>query len=130
MAFEDEMCCLYTAEIDNQFGSYLVEIPENEIELGAISPGDTLRVALLAPIDQENHSRTDRRPEEDGSPVQEGERVEVEIDDIGEKGDGIARVGPGYIVFVPDTQIGDRVEIEITEARESFGFGDVVEGPY
>jgi predicted RNA-binding protein with TRAM domain len=63
-------------------------------------------------------------------PVEKGETVEVEVEDIGEQGDGIARIGPGYIVFVPGADIGDRITVEINQVRENFAFGEVVEGPY
>jgi predicted RNA-binding protein with TRAM domain len=58
-------------------------------------------------------------------PVEEGELREVEIEDVGEQGDGLARIPPGYVVFVEDTQPGDRVRIEITEARDNFAFAEV-----
>jgi predicted RNA-binding protein with TRAM domain len=60
-------------------------------------------------------------------PSKWGEEIDVEIKDMGEEGDGIARVGPGYVVFVPDTRIGERVSIELTSVRENVAFGEVVE---
>lgn len=59
-------------------------------------------------------------------PVEEGETLDVEVEDLGDKGDGIARIGPGYVVFIPDTDVGDRVTVEITQARENFAFAEVV----
>lgn len=66
-------------------------------------------------------------PDSSEPPVEEGELREVEIEDTGEKGDGIARVGPGYVVFVSDTKVGDRVTVRITQARDNFAFAEVVE---
>ncbi|WP_336362214.1 23S rRNA (uridine(2552)-2'-O)-methyltransferase [Halalkalicoccus salilacus] len=60
------------------------------------------------------------------APVSEGERLAVEIEDEGREGDGIARI-EGYTVFVPDTERGDRVEIEIEDLKPRFGFGKRVE---
>ncbi|MFC7224335.1 23S rRNA (uridine(2552)-2'-O)-methyltransferase [Halalkalicoccus sp. GCM10025322] len=60
------------------------------------------------------------------APVSEGERLAVEIEDEGREGDGIARI-EGYTVFVPDTERGDRVEIEIKDLKPRFGFGKRVE---
>lgn len=62
--------------------------------------------------------------------VEEGNVLDVEIEDIGDQGDGLARVGPGYVVIVPDTQVGDRVTVEITEARENVAFADMVESSH
>jgi predicted RNA-binding protein with TRAM domain len=58
--------------------------------------------------------------------VSVGDRLDVEIEDVGEQGDGIARVERGYVVFVPDASLGDRVTIEITRTQENFGFAEVV----
>jgi predicted RNA-binding protein with TRAM domain len=51
----------------------------------------------------------------------------VEIEHLGDQGDGIAKVERGYVVIVPDTSIGDRVTAEIQQARETVAFADVVD---
>ncbi len=61
----------------------------------------------------------------DRCPVKEGEQVDVEIISIGEKGDGIAKY-QGYIIFIPDTAIGDKVKIEIIRVLSKFGFAKVI----
>jgi predicted RNA-binding protein with TRAM domain len=58
--------------------------------------------------------------------VSEGEVLEVDIEDMGRQGDGIARIGPGYVVFVSDTNVGDRVRVRITSTRENFAFAEPV----
>jgi 23S rRNA (uridine2552-2'-O)-methyltransferase len=60
------------------------------------------------------------------APVREGDRVEVDIEDVGREGDGIAKL-EGYTVFVPDTDPGETVEIEVTDVKPRFGFGELVE---
>ena len=60
------------------------------------------------------------------APVREGDRVEVDVEDVGREGDGIAKL-EGYTVFVPDTEPGETVEIEVTDVKPRFGFGEVVE---
>jgi len=59
-------------------------------------------------------------------PVEEGKTYEVEIEDLGSKGDGIARKD-GFVIFVPDTEVGETVKIEITSVGRKFAFGEVVE---
>lgn len=59
-------------------------------------------------------------------PVEEGEEYDVKIEAKGSKGDGIAKV-EGYIIFVPNTEIGDEVKIKINRALRGYAFGEVVE---
>jgi len=61
-------------------------------------------------------------------PVAEGEQRTVEIEDIGDQGDGITRVERGFVVIVPDTEQGERVTIEITNVAKTVAFAEVVEG--
>jgi predicted RNA-binding protein with TRAM domain len=58
-------------------------------------------------------------------PVKEGDEVDVTIDQVGAKGDGIARV-KGFVVFVPEVSEGDRKRIQITKVLEKVGFGKVI----
>ncbi|MFC1648081.1 TRAM domain-containing protein [Nanoarchaeota archaeon] len=58
-------------------------------------------------------------------PVSEGEEIDVLIDDVGEKGDGIARV-KGFVLFVAGTQRGDEVRVKITKVLPKVGFAEVV----
>ena len=60
------------------------------------------------------------------APVREGDRLEVEIEDVGREGDGIAKVD-GYTLFVADTDPGDTVEIKVTDVKPRFGFGEGLE---
>lgn len=59
-------------------------------------------------------------------PVSEGEELHLEIQDIGEEGDGIAYV-EGFVVFVPDTEMGETVDIEIEAIEGSFATATVLE---
>ena len=55
------------------------------------------------------------------APVREGDTVEVEIEDMGNEGDGIAKVD-GYTLFVSHVEQGDVVEVEVTDVKPRFGF--------
>lgn len=59
-------------------------------------------------------------------PVEEGETVELEIEDLGSKGDGIARV-EGFVVFVPGGEVGEAYDVEITSVGRKFAFGEIEE---
>ena len=135
MEISDDLLCLFTAQVSAEDGSYHIEIPEREIENGAIDTGGTYRVAMLpAESDTISDSSTDQpaesAPDREGEqqpPVEVGETREVEIDSIGDKGDGIARIDRGYVVIVPDTEVGDRVTVRIESAKENVAFAEVVE---
>lgn len=60
-------------------------------------------------------------------PVTEGETLQLDIEDVGDQGDGLARVGPGYVVFVPDTEIGQQPLVRVETVRKNFAFAEVVE---
>lgn len=61
-----------------------------------------------------------------GQPVEEGDEVAVTIEDMGSKGDGIARI-EGFVIFVPETEIGETVKIEVETVGSKFAFGKVIE---
>ncbi|MEM4390093.1 MAG: TRAM domain-containing protein [Candidatus Micrarchaeia archaeon] len=58
-------------------------------------------------------------------PVSVGEELDVTIEAVASKGDGIAKK-EGFVIFVPDTKIGDKVRIKITEVRRSFAMAQRV----
>ncbi|MGB9927728.1 MAG: TRAM domain-containing protein, partial [Methanosarcina sp.] len=56
----------------------------------------------------------------------EGETYDVTIQDIARQGDGIARI-QGFVVFVPNTSVGDEVQIKVERVLPKFAFATVVE---
>ncbi|WP_342764486.1 TRAM domain-containing protein [Thermococcus sp. 21S9] len=68
----------------------------------------------------ERKSLPSRKP-----PVKRGERYKVRIEALGKGGDGIARI-KGFVIFVPNTDVGEEVQIEIKSVKERFAFGEVV----
>jgi len=59
------------------------------------------------------------------APVRVGDEVDVKIEAVGEKGDGIAKKD-GFVIFVPNTKEGDEVKIKVTRVLRRVGFGEVV----
>jgi predicted RNA-binding protein with TRAM domain len=57
------------------------------------------------------------------APVEVGEEVEVLIDDIGSRGDGISRVD-GFLVFVPQAKVGKRLRVKITKVGPKFAIAE------
>ncbi|MEM3640538.1 MAG: TRAM domain-containing protein [Candidatus Bathyarchaeia archaeon] len=56
-------------------------------------------------------------------PVKENQELEVVIDDIGSKGDGIARI-QSYMIFVPNGKIGERVKVRILSVGGKFAVAE------
>jgi len=134
MEISEKLLCLFSADVrETDDGEFVVDVPKREVETGSLEPGETYRVALVA-RDGAGDAAAD---EADGSashggdgpqpPVEPGEMRYVEIEDLGKQGDGIARVERGYVIIVPDTEVGERVKIEVTEVKSNFAVGEVVE---
>ena len=51
--------------------------------------------------------------------------MDVTIESVGRRGDGIARVN-NFVIFIPGTNSGDKVKVRITGVRNSFATGEVV----
>jgi predicted RNA-binding protein with TRAM domain len=66
------------------------------------------------------------RDESVSVPVEEGRTYDVNIQDVGRNGDGIARI-EGFVVFVPNTNVGDEVQIKVERVLPKFAFATVVE---
>ena len=66
------------------------------------------------------------RDESVSVPVEEGKTYDVNIQDLGRNGDGIARI-EGFVVFVPNTNVGDEVQIKVERVLPKFAFATVVE---
>lgn len=120
--------CLFNAEITVAEDEYVVSIPRREVETGALEPDSTYRIALVDHETGTESEGVETPPGEPQPPVEPGEIRYVEVEDIGKQGDGIARVERGYVIIVPDADVGDRVKVEVTEVRGNFAVGDVIEG--
>jgi predicted RNA-binding protein with TRAM domain len=131
MEIPDELQCLFAADVEKTRGAYQITVPKREIELGSLSADSTYKVAVLSHDTDESDAEattpsqsTESTPE---PPVAEGETRTVEIEDVGDQGDGLTRVDRGFVVIVPETEIGERVRIEIEDVRDTVAFGHVVE---
>ena len=69
--------------------------------------------------------RNDRDMGHTNPPVSEGETYKVKIEDIGMEGDGIAKV-ENFVIFVPDTKVGQKVDVKIEKVFRRTAFGLVV----
>ena len=127
----DRLECLFSTLIDQQSGSYRIEIPRSELEEGTITNGETYRVAIVSGTPRSDDAGTRQQPDDASSspgadpdgptqqspPVEPGDVREVTIESLGDQGDGIAKIDHGYVVIVPDTRPDDEVTVEIENAR-------------
>lgn len=127
----EELRCLFSGKIEERDGSYVVEVPKQELRLEGLQADETYRIAVLpAPtVNETTNTDATSEPEQASQPhpVEEGEQRTVEIEDIGDQGDGITRVERGFVVIVPDTKQTERVTVEITDVRENVAFAEAVE---
>lgn len=119
----DRLLSLHTAELEQRDDSYVIEIPSRELHQGDLQHDETYKVALISTLTAKNES--DQPQEDPEPPVQKGDVRVVEIEAIGQQRDGIAKVEHGYVVIVPETEVGDEVTVEITNVTESFALGEV-----
>lgn len=129
MEISDKLLCLFSAEVEEDNDRFVVEVPRREIETGSIGTANTYRIALIADeaAGDDNTSGGTTPSDEPQPPVEPGEIRYVEIEDLGKQGDGIARVERGYVIIVPDAEVGERVKIDISEVKSNFAVGEVLE---
>ena len=138
MELSTDLHCLYTAEVseNDRNGAYTLTVPEAEVQQGSVTSGDAYRIAILSLESgvTDNPDETDGASESTGAttqsqtpPVSEGEKRDVEIESLGDQGDGIAKVERGFVVIVPDTDVGERVTVEIADVGSNVAFAEVVD---
>ena len=133
MEIPQRLRCLFSGTVEENADLYTIKVPTQEVQLDNIHPNGTYRVAMLSASTQsgsdkkESNSSQEQQQASPRPPVEEGETRTVEIEDIGDQGDGVTRVERGFVVIVPDTDQGERVIVEITDVRETVAFATVVE---
>lgn len=59
MELSDNLLCLFSSEIDHGDGSYTIEIPEREVELGDLEPDISYRIAMVPQARKQTNADTD-----------------------------------------------------------------------
>ena len=145
MDVPDNLLCLFTAELEETDDSYIIEVPAREVAKGQLQPNQTYRAAVVQTASPKREAQTQNKERPDSTakhsedhsqnheqtnrelPVEKGEQRTVDIESLGDQGDGITRVERGYVVIVPDTEPNERVRIEITDVSKNVGFAEVIE---
>ena len=128
---------LFSAPIEETENTYVIEVPRSEVEGGSVERAESYQVALLSSrrvsVEAESASMSassntsSEQEEPQDPPVSEGEERTVEITEMGDQGDGLTRVERGFVVIIPETEVGERVRIQIETVHETVAFGTVVE---
>lgn len=72
-----------------------------------------------------NRDRGFQQFQQSTAPVQAGDELDVTIEAVGEKGDGIAKK-KGFVLFVPNTKQGERIRIRVTKVLRKVGFAEKI----
>lgn len=134
MNISDDLLCLYSATVDQQGDSYVLEVPEQEIQNGDLSDDEVYKVALIATspdgteTTRDSSEREQTLESESGPPVDEGDIRKVEIEGVGDQGDGVGKIEGGYVVIVPETEPGDTVTAKMEAVRENFAIAEIIQG--
>ena len=130
----DTLHSLFTAQIEEQDGRYVIDVPSGELEHDAVKSNGTYRIAILesssstgSASTQQTHSQQTEDREPSGPPVDEGDVRDVTVEHLGDQGDGIAKVERGYVVIVPNAQPGDEPTVKIEDVRENVSFAEIVD---
>lgn len=122
-----DLLAVFSAQIERKGGDYVITIPDRELEIGDLDPEGVYRFGVLDSVESDGRSRS-TGSNRSTPPVDEGDVLDVEIDSKGEEGDGIAYVEGGYVVFVPNTAIGDVVTVEVVSVGPRFARAEPVDG--
>jgi predicted RNA-binding protein with TRAM domain len=126
----DDLRTLFTQTVDHRGDRYVLEIPAQAVTNDTVTLGTVYRVALLADQPAAGSTTTpDAQAVSPSPPVTEGEHRTVTIDDLGDEGDGIAKVDRGYVVIVPGGTPGEIVPVEITRVTQTVAFATRLSEP-
>jgi predicted RNA-binding protein with TRAM domain len=130
MENQNELLCMFTGKVKENNGSYYIEVPENEIRHGTLDVNAPVSVSVKETPNTQHQQTQQQAPSGNPNggletPVDEGDVVEVNIEDMGDQGDGIARIEGGYVLIVPDTDPGDVEEVEIKHVNRNYAYAEL-----
>ena len=130
----DSLHALFTADIEQRDDSFVVEVPQQEVDRGPVTLDEMYQIVLFPGQGRGQPGEQCRsQPQDDsstasaqGPPVSEGDTRTVTIETTGDQGDGIARIEHGYVVIVPGSVPGDELTVEINVVKENFAIAEIV----
>lgn len=61
-------------------------------------------------------------------PVNKGDEVNVKIESLGSKGDGIAKI-EGFVIMIKGANVGEEYKIKIYKVIDKVAFGEIIGKP-
>jgi 23S rRNA (uridine2552-2'-O)-methyltransferase len=58
-------------------------------------------------------------------PVRKGQEIDVVINDVGTRGDGIARI-QNFLIFVPQAKVGENLRVKIVNVGKKFAIAEKI----
>src|SRR5580704_12223430 len=58
-------------------------------------------------------------------PVKVGDEVEVKVEAVASKGDGIAKKD-GFVIFIKGAKEGDTIKVRISDVKARFAIGEII----
>lgn len=110
---------MFTADGEETRDTYRVTVRQREV--GTRPADSTYKMAVLScdggTDDAEETIPAQPTEATPQPPVAEGETRAVEIEDVSDQEDGVARVDRGFVVIVPDTEVSEQPRIRIQRCR-------------
>ena len=99
------------------FNDYLKEVRENFVRTAAYSPKASRSQSAEIYVIGKKYLT---------APLRKGNEFVVDIEKLGSSGDGAILI-EGFIVFVKEVEVGEKVRICITDVKPNFAFAEVEE---
>jgi len=112
---------LFDRKFEKDGDDFVIRLPAHKCDLSLFDPASPV-VITLEQGDHHKATDVDSQP-----PVEEGDTLTVDIEEVGRQGDGIAFVDERFVVFVPETDLGDSVMVQINSTNDNFAHASVVE---
>jgi len=112
---------LFDRKFEKDGDDFVIRLPAHKCDLSLFDPSSPV-VITLEQGDHHESAYTDSQP-----PVKEGEKLTVDIEEVGRQGDGIAFVDENFVVFVPEANVGDSVTVQIDSTDDNFAHASIVE---
>ena len=113
---------MFTGKVTEMDGSYYIQLPDDEVQYGSVDVGSPVSVSLTSTgTSRETNSNKNNQYGDLQPPVEQGDLEEVTIEDMGDQGDGIARID-GYVVIVPNTDVGETVTVRIKDVNTDYAY--------
>jgi len=133
MDISDQLTCLFTADVEEQDQSYVVEVPKQEVDVGYVDPTEDYHVAVLSRNRARPHSQLPYRP----VTIPHNNQISINHQSaLARPGSSrsqnwaIRRRAHTCRAWIrgnnSETEVGERVRIRIETVHETVAFGEVV----